>query len=29
MIELFLVRHGEAAQAWGQHEDPELSSLGC
>jgi broad specificity phosphatase PhoE len=29
MIELFLVRHGEAAQSWGEHDDPELSSLGC
>ena len=28
MTELFLVRHGEAAQSWGEHNDPELSSLG-
>ena len=28
MIDLLFVRHGEAAQSWGQHVDPGLSALG-
>lgn len=28
MARLYLVRHGEAAAAWGQHDDPGLSALG-
>jgi broad specificity phosphatase PhoE len=28
MARLYLVRHGEAAAAWGQHDDPGLSPLG-
>ncbi len=28
MIEFVLVRHGEAAQSWGEHSDPGLSELG-
>jgi broad specificity phosphatase PhoE len=28
VIDLFFVRHGEAAQSWGQHVDPGLSELG-
>ncbi len=28
MARLYLIRHGEAAAAWGQHDDPGLSPLG-
>ena len=28
MLKLYLVRHGEAAAAWGDHDDPGLSPLG-
>lgn len=28
MPRLYLIRHGEAAAAWGDHDDPGLSSLG-
>jgi broad specificity phosphatase PhoE len=27
-INLLLVRHGEAAESWGNHPDPGLSELG-
>lgn len=27
-VDIFLVRHGEAAASWGQHSDPGLSELG-
>ena len=27
-INLLLVRHGEAAESWGNHPDPNLSELG-
>jgi len=27
-IKLIFIRHGEAADAWGTHKDPGLSSLG-
>jgi probable phosphoglycerate mutase len=27
-MDIFLVRHGEAAASWGQHSDPGLSELG-
>lgn len=28
MPRLYLIRHGEAAAAWGEHDDPGLSALG-
>ena len=28
MVDIFLVRHGEAAAAWGEDPDPGLSPLG-